>query len=53
VQIEFRERGQSCGQWRAGGLRVILHILHGWWRLYVVWLRRLQYFVVQSGECAV
>jgi hypothetical protein len=33
VQIEFRERGQSCGQRGASGLGVILH---GWWRLYVV-----------------
>jgi hypothetical protein len=34
VQIEPLERRQSCGQRRACGLGMILH---GWWRLYVVW----------------
>ena len=53
VQIELFERGQSCGQRRAGGLGVILHILHGWWRLYFVWLQRLQYFCGGERECAV
>jgi hypothetical protein len=36
VQIELFERGKSCGQRRACGLEVILH---GWWRLYFVWLQ--------------
>jgi hypothetical protein len=41
VQIELFERGKSCGQRRACGLEVILH---GWWRLYFVWLHGLEYF---------
>jgi hypothetical protein len=50
VQIELLERGKSCGQRRACGLEVILH---GWWRLYFVRLRGLQYFCGGERERAV
>jgi hypothetical protein len=50
VQIELFDRRQSRGQRSAGGLGVILH---GWWRLYLVWSQWLQYFCGAERECAV